>query len=104
MGKPAFVAFLTTYCVGNLIGLGAGKTGKLDRLEMQSERFWWTSLYCSNQRGDVLRTDARHDRYVRLLSKPLTLAYCTALGQYAYPVVMMFDTVDCLANGVTANA
>lgn len=61
--------------------LGAGKT--VDRLEMQSERFLVDQRFTrSNQHGDVLRTDARHDRYVRLYLRDWRVAPVS----HAYPV------------------
>ncbi|VDZ75893.1 Uncharacterized symporter yihO [Salmonella bongori] len=66
LGKPeVFVAFLTTYCVGNLIGSALAKP--LTDWKCKVSVFLVDQrLTRSNQCGDVLRTDARHDRYVCL--------------------------------------
>lgn len=66
LGMPeVFVAFLTTYCVGNLIGSALAKTA--DRLEMQSQRLLVDQRRAGGrQSGDVLRTDARQHYHVRL--------------------------------------
>ncbi|SQC57868.1 Xyloside transporter XynT [Klebsiella pneumoniae] len=66
MGSAAlFTAFLTTYCVGNLIGSALAKP--LTDWKCKVSVFWWTNaLLAGAQRGDVLRTDGRRNHHVCL--------------------------------------
>lgn len=65
MGSAAlFTAFLTTYCVGNLIGSALAKP--LTDWKCKVSVFWWTNALGGAQRGDVLRTDGRRNHHVRL--------------------------------------
>lgn len=66
MGSPeVFVAFLTTYCVGNLIGSALAKP--LTDWKCKVSIFWWIQRRAGGgQRGDVLRADACHRPDVRL--------------------------------------
>ena len=89
MGSAAlFTAFLTTYCVGNLIGSALAKP--LTDWKCKVSVFWWTNALGGAQRGDVLRTDGRRNHHVRLYLHH----WRTAPAGDANPVVMMSDTVD----------
>ena len=90
MGSPAlFTAFLTTYCVGNLIGSALAKP--LTDWKCKVSVFWWTNA--------ILAVLSLAMFFVPMNASVLMFAFIFVIGvlhQLVTPIqwVMMSDTVD----------